>query len=53
MHVRTAPEDAFTDANGISWVRRGNGELEEIGCDAASFYRLDLPIDWAGCEKLD
>lgn len=52
MGVRTAPETAFVDANGISWVRRGNGRLEEISMDPASFYRLSLPLPWHGCEKL-
>lgn len=53
MHVRTAPEGAFTDAGGISWVRRGNGKLEEIGSEPASFYELDLPLEWGGCKRLD
>lgn len=52
MGVRTAPETAFTDANGTSWVRRGNGRLEEIPMEPASFYRLSLPLPWRGCEKL-
>lgn len=52
MGVRTAPETAFVDANGISWVRRGNGRLEEISMDPASLYRLPLPLPWHGCEKL-
>lgn len=52
MGVRTAPETAFTDANGTSWVRRGNGRLEEIPMEPASFYRLSLPLPWRRCEKL-
>lgn len=52
MGVRTAPETAFIDANGTSWVRRGNGRLEEIPMEPASFYRLSLPLPWRGCEKL-
>lgn len=51
MHVVTATEIAFTDANGLSWVRRGNGKLEEIKSDPASFYNLPLPIEWAGCVR--
>ena len=50
--LRTAPETAFIDANGTSWVRRGNGRLEEIPMEPASFYRLSLPLPWRGCEKL-
>ena len=52
MGVRTAPETAFVDANGIPCVRRGNGRLEEISMEPASFYRLSLPLPWRGCEKL-
>lgn len=53
MCVRTAPEAAFTDANGRSWVRRGNGKLEEIEAEPASFYGLDRPAAWGECKKLD
>lgn len=53
MCVRTAPEAAFTDANGRSWVRRGNGKLEEIEAEPASFYGLDRPVAWGECKKLD
>ena len=52
MGVRTAPETAFVDANGIPWVRRGNGRLEEISMEPTSFYRLLLPLSWHGCKKL-
>ena len=52
MEVRTAPETAFIDANGISWVRRGNGRLEEIPMEPTSFYSLLLPLTWYGCKKL-
>ena len=52
MGVRTAPETAFVDANGIPWVRRGNGRLEEISMEPTSFYRLPLPLSWHGCKKL-
>lgn len=53
MGVRTAPETAFVDANGIPWVRRGNGRLEEISMEPTSFYRLPLPLTWHGCKKLN
>lgn len=53
MHVRTAPEAAFTDANGRSWVRRGNGKLEEIETEPVSFYGLGLPVSWGECKRLD
>ncbi len=42
----------FVDANGIPWVRRGNGRLEEIPMEPTSFYRLPLPLTWHGCKKL-
>lgn len=51
MHIVTATEVAFTDANGLSWVRRGNGKLEEIESDPTSFYNLPLPIEWASCVR--
>ena len=44
MHVRTAPEAAFTDANGRSWVRRGNGKLEEVETEPVFFYGIGLPV---------
>lgn len=53
MHVRTAPEGAFTDAGGISWVWRGNGKLEKIGSEPALFYEPDLPLECGGCKRLD
>ena len=53
MHVRTAPEAAFTDANGRSWVRRGNGKLEEIETEPISFYGRGLPVSWGECKGLD
>ena len=53
MHVRTAPEAAFIDANGRSWVRRGNGKLEEIEAEPVSFYGLGLPVVWGECKRLD
>lgn len=52
MGVRTAPETAFVDANGISWVRRGNGRLEEFSMEPTSFYGLSFPLAWHGCKKL-
>lgn len=51
MHVKTAPEVAFTDSRGVSWVRRGNGKLEEITLEPATFYKLPLPLEWSGCRK--
>lgn len=50
MHVRTAPEAAFTDASEVSWVRRGNGMLEQIQSRPAAFYGLELPLGWCGCK---
>lgn len=51
MGVKTAPEIAFSDANGTSWVRRGNGNLEEIESDPVKFYNLTLPVSWSGCSR--
>ena len=59
MHTYTALEIAFTDANGTSWVRRGNGEyytlngkLEEIKLDPSEFYKLSLPIEWGRYKRV-
>ena len=52
MHVRTAPEAAFTDANGRSWVRRGNGKLEEIETEPVSFYGFGLPVSWGRVQEV-
>lgn len=52
MHVVAATEIAFTDANGVSWVRRGNGRLEEAE-DPISFYCLERPLEWKGCSRVE
>lgn len=53
MHVITVTEIAFTDTNGISWVRRGNGKLEKLECNPVGFYDLDLPLSWTGCGQVN
>ena len=52
MHTYTAPGIAFIDANGTSWVRRGNGKLEEIKLNPSEFYKLSLPIEWGSCKRV-
>ncbi len=53
MHVVLAPEVAFTDARGASWVRRGNGTLEEIKRSLLpqALYKIANPAEWSGCRK--
>lgn len=51
MHITLAPEVAFTDVRGISWVRRGNGNLETTKDSLLpqAFYRIANPVEWSGC----
>ena len=53
MSVVLGAEIAFRDARGVSWVRRGNGILEETKEDPVSFYGVELPCAWVGCERRD
>lgn len=52
MSVVLAPEVAFRDAHGVSWVRRGNGTLERITSDPVTFYGVGLPCPWGSCERV-
>lgn len=51
MSAVLGSEIAFRDARGVSWVRRGNGMLEEIQVDPVGLYGVDLPCVWGGCER--
>ncbi len=42
MHVQLGVELAFTDAAGISWIRRISGELEHLPEGPAKHFGLDL-----------
>jgi hypothetical protein len=39
MGFRAAAEVAFKDRAGVSWVRRGTGELEELPAATLDYYR--------------
>lgn len=43
MHVICSLEIGFVDAEGRSWIRRGNGKLEQIKRRPFEFYRIPLP----------
>lgn len=45
MHVVCSLEIAFMDGNGQSWVRRGDGKLEQIGKRPFEFYGVPLPAE--------
>lgn len=51
MNIALGSELAFRDARGVSWVRRGNGILEEIPTDPLKFYGVGLPCPWGPCES--
>ena len=51
MNIVLGTELAFRDARGVSWIRRGNGALEEIPKDPQVFYGIDLPCPWGRCER--
>lgn len=53
MSIVLAAEVAFRDAQGLSWVRRADGQLIQIQEDPAQFYGLEQPIPWGGCDRLD
>ncbi|TXF72884.1 hypothetical protein FUA19_06440 [Bacillus subtilis] len=47
MHIEYGVEIAFTDSNGIHWLRRSNGKLEEIKKSPLEFYSISLPVGWS------
>ena len=46
MHRHPLVEIAFVCAKGKSWVRRGDGVLDELAVSPFSHYELGLPIDF-------
>lgn len=46
MHRHPLVEIAFVCAKGKSWVRRGDGALDELDVSPFNFYELGLPIDF-------
>lgn len=46
MHRHPLVEIAFVCAKGKSWVRRGDGALDELDVSPFDYYELGLPIDF-------
>jgi len=46
MHAAFRPEIAFQDASGHSWVRRGNGNLEQLTCNPIEHYKIPRPFSY-------
>ncbi|WP_147329334.1 MULTISPECIES: hypothetical protein [unclassified Collinsella] len=46
MHRHPLVEIAFVCAKGKSWVRRGDGALDELDVSPFNYYELGLPIDF-------
>lgn len=46
MHRHPLVEIAFVCAKGKSWIRRGDGALDELDASPFSHYELGLPIDF-------
>ncbi|VYU11624.1 Uncharacterised protein [Collinsella aerofaciens] len=46
MHRHPLVEIAFVCAKGKTWVRRGNGTLDELNVSPFNHYELGLPIDF-------
>lgn len=46
MHRHPLVEIAFVCAKGKSWVRRGDGTLDELDVSPFNYYELGLPIDF-------
>ena len=51
MNHRAQVELAFRDAAGRHWLRKGTGELREIGSDPASHYGFFEPLPWLAPEQ--
>jgi hypothetical protein len=45
MYRKPGVEVAFTDRAGIHWVRRANGQLEEISQGAFEYFNLSRPLE--------
>jgi hypothetical protein len=52
MGERPGVEIAFTDATGLSWIRRSDGRLEEINEDPVVYYKVDEPLSFEEIEVL-
>jgi len=46
MYRRPGVEVAFTDAAGVHWVRRSDGDLDELPEDPVDYYKVPRPVDW-------
>jgi hypothetical protein len=46
MMIEFGVEIAFKDSNGTNWVRRSNGQLEEIKQKPIEFYNIPQPVRW-------
>jgi hypothetical protein len=46
MFARPGAEIAFTDRAGIHWVRRGNGNVEELPMNAIDHFGIGRPVSW-------
>jgi hypothetical protein len=51
MMKRPAVEIAFTDAAGRHWIRRQNGQLDEIKKVPAFHYGLGEPLEWGTAHR--
>lgn len=45
MHARPGCEIAFTDAAGLHWVRRGDGQLAKLPTVPFDYFNIPRPID--------
>ena len=52
MGVICALEISFRDGAGISWIRRGSGELIEIKKEPLEYYSIPLPASWKRAERI-
>lgn len=54
MHLSYTLEIAFRDAQGHSWIRRGNGQLERIkqNQNPFSYYSISLPVESTSIERV-
>ncbi len=46
MNIRFGVEMAFTDNQGLSWLRNVNGRLKDISKPAVEHYGLSRPVSW-------
>lgn len=51
MAGRAGAEVGFTDRRGVGWVRRSNGDIDELSRNAIDHYGITRPVNYELAEK--